>query len=74
MVCDSIDLPTSLFLNMAQQALDEFSPSLLFLMQFELNCLLSTVCYITFSWNFLVMTETQVTLPNFCSELKHNSP
>lgn len=24
MVCDSIDLPTNLFLNMAQQVLDEF--------------------------------------------------
>ena len=73
MVCDSMDLPTTLFLNMAQEVLDEFSPSLLFLMQFELNCLLPTVCYYLIMKLFSIMTKTQVTLPNFCSQLKHNS-
>lgn len=68
MVCDSMD-----FLNMAQEVLDEFSPSLLLLIQFELNCLLSTVCYYLIMKLFLIMIETQVNLPNFCSQLKHNS-
>jgi len=65
-----MDLPTILFLKMAR---DEFSQSLLFLMQFELNSLLSTACYYLIMKLFLIMMETQVTLPNFFSQLKHNS-